>query len=310
MKNYVPGWSRLSKIFLLLCVFMYVTSCNQDGVDPELPTGPEKASARLKYSQGEELFRGIFLLEGEVAGKIDMYQQFLAEMAEQRKKNPEFDKVRAEYNSKVVKKVKELDKRFLDRLEAAVASKEYDAISRVFEHGSLLLKSIFYIETSENLNPHLSRKSKELNPGAYDFAKTGDVKRFLSHAKKLFPEDEMMRLLREDPAYANHSLLAFAAAAAFVAVVAVWDVAVVINVAAAVNVFAAVFALTEVIGDDVGREGEEGKPIGEGSDGKEPEISGDDTPPIVTSFTGARMASPEKGNLKKELLIRQIAFDL
>lgn len=217
----------------------YTTSCRNSEVSPTVASS---------YS-GEELFRGIFLLEGAIAKKIDTYSSYLLVMEKNFKDHPERRAELKKYNDQLLLTVKNLNPEYFDDLKNAVDSRNFNRIDAALESGALLLKTALYQNLDlTSKNKGLIDAVQSIDISQYDFTNQKDVENYLD---KITATAEKYAAKNNDLRGNKSTAVTVALVAAVVVAAVVWEVAVVINVVAAINIGAGVFAVTKVVGPDI-----------------------------------------------------------
>lgn len=221
-----------SFFFLLTFSLVLFQSCSK-----------ESASTEANYT-GEELFRGIFLLEGEVSTKIKSFDGYRAQLQQQLDANPALADQMIITNDAIVNDVKALNPDFFQTLKAAVDSDNFNRVSEVIEQGALLMASVIAPDLEMLANQEeVEALLAELDLTAYDFTATEDIRRYLEDVEVALADLPQPEFKTADDHAQDRCLALWGVVAA-----AVWDVAaavnygVAINVGAAVNVFAYVYA--------------------------------------------------------------------
>ena len=122
----------MKKIFLFASFFILIISCNLD---------KDTITPSIGYS-GETLFRGIFLLEGEVSEKIISQSPIVDLLGQLFKEKPELLSKFKEKNNDIVKKVFKIDPHYFDNLKAAISSKVVDELEYNIKRGNDLIATV------------------------------------------------------------------------------------------------------------------------------------------------------------------------
>ncbi|PJJ61045.1 hypothetical protein [Hymenobacter chitinivorans] len=165
----------------LLATSFLTVSCSKDEV--AAPKSELNQVATKGYT-GEQLFRGVLLLEGEVAAKLPTLQAFRLALEKEQAQNPAFAQARAEHNAAVVTAVSKLDPGYFAELQKAVESKNFDAINTALRKGGSLIQAVKMTGTGNNEKvAKLQEGLKSINLKKYDFSKQEEVARFMQDAK-------------------------------------------------------------------------------------------------------------------------------
>lgn len=169
---------------LLATSFATVSCTKKEVVNPTVAT---QVQADLHGYSGEQLFKGIFLLDGEVAAKLPSVQGPRLLIAKENSRNPEYIKFRAMRNQQIIEAVRTLDSKYLTELQTAVASQQFEQIEAVLLKGSQLLKAVCLNNANSEAQVAKAREAlKSIDLAKYDFSKEKDVDAFVTvmEAKK------------------------------------------------------------------------------------------------------------------------------
>lgn len=166
----------------LLTSFLTV-SCSKD---KQATVAPAVQAAAADYT-GEELFKGIFLLEGEVTTKIPYLQAFRSAVDKQKVANPEQAQQRQAQVEVLVNKVRKLNPAYYGELKAAIKSQNFDRIEATLKSGASLIEaaSLASFTTQEDKDEFLQKQQavKSIDASKYDFTKSQDVEKYIADAK-------------------------------------------------------------------------------------------------------------------------------
>lgn len=145
-------------LFTIIGLISILTvSCNQEALD--IPSNT--------YS-GEEYFKSIFLLQGELTDQIPSLKHFTKYMV------PESE----ESMAAIISRTNEADHSFFSDLKAAIVSKDASKVEMVMDRGNALL------EVNALQNSPISLKVEEqlsmINSNDYDFSNPVDVEKFVN----------------------------------------------------------------------------------------------------------------------------------
>jgi SdpC family antimicrobial peptide len=185
---------------------------------------------------GEELFRGIFMFEGEVASRISYFD----EMRNQLEALPaNLKEQRIAYTNEITSVVQDLDPNFFGELKTEVESDDLERIDSVMEKGSrLVLAAALNSSLGEQTSAVEQLATEQLDIEKYDFNTTGGINSYLTDVANLMEIDG-------GPVQPAEPFGVFLAP---VVAVAIWDVVAVVNYGAIVNTvgvgvfYAAVYA--------------------------------------------------------------------
>jgi SdpC family antimicrobial peptide len=169
---------------LLATSFATVSCAKKEAVNPTVAT---QVQSDLHGYSGEQLFKGIFLLDGEVAAKLPSLQGPRLLIEKENSRNPAYIKFRALRNQQILEAVRTLDGKYLTELQTAVASQQFEQIEAVLLKGSQLLKAACLSNANSEAQVAKAREAlKSIDLTKYDFSKEKDVDAFVNamEAKK------------------------------------------------------------------------------------------------------------------------------
>jgi hypothetical protein len=220
----------LKCIALLLCGSIIFSSCNSGVVSQEsLTIGETK-----KYT-GEELFRGIFFMQGEVAKSIPMYEDMLVSLGKDKTSEEDINK----FSNEIIGYMKVLDPNFFVEFQRGIESKNPYQIRETLNIGI-----VFLVKTMRNIPQYriLIEESIAL-AGKIDYKSFIDANGKLDR-NKLNKELQNAIAERGNSSFEKHikqtKCSAIAACALGVYLVAAVSVALVVNVAVVMGVWAVV----------------------------------------------------------------------
>lgn len=166
----------------LLTSFLTV-SCSKD----QLATVTPAVQAAANAYTGEQLFKGIFLLDGDVTAKIPYLQAFRSAVDKQKVANPEQAQQRQAQVDVLVSKVQKLNPAYFGELKAAIKSQDFDRIEAALKSGASLIEaaSLASFTNQQDKDAFLQKQQavKALDTSKYDFTKAQDVDKFIAEAK-------------------------------------------------------------------------------------------------------------------------------
>lgn len=232
----IRNFAKNPFVVLLMTALIFTTSCTQ-----------QEALEQANAVTGEDLFRGIFLVDGDIAKKLDMYTPLRSALEKEYQKDPTLKTKKEELNQQLVDQVTNLRPNYFEELHQAVQSQNINSIETALQDGAKVMQTAIYIQhrEAEAYKDVFAR----VDWSNYDLATEEGMTAFLNDSEKLLIEAGVTPNFTD-----NSRSTAFAAAFAAVAVVAavVWDAVALINVAAAVNVAAWVMAVYDVVCADEG----------------------------------------------------------
>ena len=164
---------------LLLVTSVATVSCSKkETVDPIVAS---PTNADLKTFSGEQLFRGIFLLDGAVAAKLPTLQGPRLIIDKENSRNPSYVQFRAARNQEIAALVRKLDSNYFAELKQAVDSQQFDQIETAIRKGSLLLKAACLNNNANAAQIANARAAiRSVDFSKFNFSKEEDVNRFVS----------------------------------------------------------------------------------------------------------------------------------
>ncbi|UOQ71518.1 hypothetical protein [Hymenobacter cellulosilyticus] len=181
MINYFRNAVFTKGLSAILATSFLTVSCSKDEL--AAPQNSLSEVAAKGYS-GEALFKGILLLEGEVAKQLPTLQSFRLALEKEQAQNPTFAKARAEHNAQLVAAVRTLDPTYFAELQKAVNSKSFDQINAALRKGGSLIQAVKLAGKGDASKVAKLQKSlKSLDLKKYDFSNQDGVARFMQDAK-------------------------------------------------------------------------------------------------------------------------------
>ncbi|TGE29606.1 hypothetical protein [Hymenobacter metallicola] len=170
---------------LLLGGAALLSSCAKDEL-----TVPETAVATTKAEDytGEELYRGIFFFEGEVAAKIPAFDSYRATIRKTEAQHPEMTAVRQRNIDAMVQAARSLDPTYFAKLKQAIQSQDFQQIRQVIKQGSTLNEAITLNSLTSPTQKQVYQRRKQvlqkLDMSRYDFQQEQDIQRYIQDAQQ------------------------------------------------------------------------------------------------------------------------------
>ncbi|UOQ74654.1 hypothetical protein [Hymenobacter cellulosilyticus] len=226
--------SKFTKSAMMLGLTSFLAvSCAKD----ELRAPAPLASTAKADVSGETLFRGIFLMEGEIAKKLHTLDSFRLAMDKAAKNDPTYAQKRQKGNDYLIELVRKLDPNYFNELKGAVASQDFAKIDGTMRKGGMLIQAATAGALSSSAFQQRKAVIDSMDMTKYDFKKESDVTQFMQDVKLKVAE------AGGDEASVQQQELEMCVALAVAAVVAAvaWEAVAVVNVAvvATVAVYAA-----------------------------------------------------------------------
>ncbi|UOQ55396.1 hypothetical protein [Hymenobacter cellulosivorans] len=226
--------SKFTKSAMMLGLTSFLAvSCAKDELQAPAPV----ATAAKADVSGETLFRGIFLMEGDIAKKLHTLDSFRLAMEKAAKNDPTYEQKRQKGNDHLVELVRKLDPNYFNELKGAIASQDFAKIDGTMRKGGMLIQTVTVGALSTSAFQKRKAVIEKMDMSKYDLKKESDVTRFMQDVKQKVDEaggDDASVQLQEE------AMVVALALAAVVAAVA-WEAVAVVNVAvvATVAVYAA-----------------------------------------------------------------------
>ncbi|GAA0553444.1 hypothetical protein [Chitinophaga japonensis] len=194
------------------------------------------ANAAVLFT-GEELFRGIFLLEGPVAEKLTYFDDIKDQLS---LLDGSLEKERADFADTIVANVKAISPEYFDQLQAEVGSDDFVRIENVIETGAdLIYQAVLRSPKYARLYNQAAAIASTIDTTQYhDFESAADINNYVKDVgSKVSNRPDV-----KTPEQLVGLVLAVLVAAAVWDVVAVVNYGVIANAAAVAVVWAAVYA--------------------------------------------------------------------
>lgn len=183
MFAYLRKSTSIKALSLLAVGTSLMMSCSKDQVQPSAPVEHHAASAAT-YT-GEELFQGIFLMQGEVAAQIPYAAPMRAALAKHLRQHPELQQKRQLTTQRITQLVKQLNPGYFAELKAAITSQNFNRIEEALRKGTALHKTAALSLSSKAQRTQQTALLKKLDMTKYDFRKQEDLERYMNDVKVL-----------------------------------------------------------------------------------------------------------------------------
>ncbi|UOQ74653.1 hypothetical protein [Hymenobacter cellulosilyticus] len=187
MFAYLRKSTSVKALSLLAVGTSLMMSCSKDQVQPSAPIEHHSASAAA-YS-GEELFQGIFLMQGDVATHIPSFQATRTALANNDKQRPAQLQKRQAMTARLLAAVRSLDPGYFAELRQAVVSRNFSQIEQSLRKGAALqhtaLQQVVSATRLAKQQQQRSEALKQIDFAKYDFAKQADFEQFLHDSKAI-----------------------------------------------------------------------------------------------------------------------------
>ncbi|PJJ59219.1 hypothetical protein [Hymenobacter chitinivorans] len=175
----------LGTLSLFLAGTAVLASCSKE--DQATPA-PAVAQHKTQDYTGEELFRGIFFFEGEVAAKVPAFDSYRTTIRKQIQLHPGLAAVRHRNIDHIVEAVRRLDPTYFDKLQQAIKSQNFERITAAIRLGTTLNEAVtlnaFTSDTQKQTYLQRKRVLQSLDMKRYDFSKEQDIARYTQDAKQ------------------------------------------------------------------------------------------------------------------------------
>lgn len=231
--------SKVTKC-ITLGLALNLVGCQTNLLQEVLPQNTNATSGRLEQTvksySGEELFRGIFFLQGEVANKLPSLYSIQTEV-----KDANIKAQKLLLADEIIEGIKKIDSNFLSWFKVEIESDDYNRIEDALKKGSeIYLKAGLTTEHFGSLFSKMATVAQSIDVSKYN----------LKTAKGLeqLQDDMKEGLGRGDSSIDDGDICLVVAA---VVAVAVWEVVAAVNVAVVLTFYAWVL----VAGADGGERG-------------------------------------------------------
>lgn len=130
---------KLRFVLYTLVLALTAVGCARDINVDDVSVASEETVALQQATDGQEYFAGIFLMQGEYAGQIDMYREYLGYESQL---SADELRLRAQFTDQVLAGIHEADATFFDRFEEAVESGNQPRIATAMREGGELLMTV------------------------------------------------------------------------------------------------------------------------------------------------------------------------
>lgn len=175
MVNFFRNASFARGLSFILATSLVTSSCAKKEIIELAP------QSKMNSYSGEQLFKGIFLLDGEVAAKLPAMQGLRMIIEKENSRNPSYIKLRDSRNQQIVNAVRALDPNYLNELKTAVTSQQFDEIEVSMRKGSSLLKSACLGDMDNKAQIAQAREiMKDVDLSKFNFSKPEDAEKFVA----------------------------------------------------------------------------------------------------------------------------------
>lgn len=190
-----------------MAMTMLFVSCSQydDNVQKQFQSNDKNIlMTNSKHYSGEDIFRGIFFLEGDFVKEIPALYNAKVER-DLIIENPMFTSVVPELseqylkreagleNDSLVMNIKDLNPQIFEQLKGAILSKDPYKVQDKLEESALLLKSALLTNESFNRNVKIIKDGKirgGIDPKEYDFTKKEEVEQYNEDMTSFLESDD------------------------------------------------------------------------------------------------------------------------
>ncbi|UGU15381.1 hypothetical protein LS482_17070 [Sinomicrobium kalidii] len=207
-----------SFVLVLLALFTF-SSCQEEEGIGETPD----------YS-GEDLFRGVYFLQGEAAHRIKSYEDAILKINEL---DNEAQATLNDFYDDLIQEIKKIDPGYFDTFKEQMTSNNVYAIEHQLEEGrEMLTKAGLQSEKYKKVFEYTRKVSSDMKLQNIDFRSEKGIKEIKGYAESYFKRESTDVQAACVPA----------AAVCVVVALAVWEAAVTVNVTAVGTVAGAIYA--------------------------------------------------------------------
>ncbi len=236
-------------IMVPFCLTFFAVSCSVPTGDPMTTIDQTPAENAADLQTGEDLFKGLYFMGGDVQKKIPVLSTM--RQVEELQADPEAYAAVQQVADEVIRTIKSADKGFFTRFADGICSGDHLKVQKTLQDGARTLNAT--IQTMPDY--------AEAYQDGMALADKLDLKAALDDDGALSPEklermvqDELYGEGKEGPeglaSVRQEACSLIAVCVVWIWVAAAQDVAVALNVAAAVNVAAWAFAWVETVGPE------------------------------------------------------------
>lgn len=209
-------FGKLTAFVLALLITQGLYSCKKDNT--------LETNNKLSNLSGEDIFKGIFFLQGEFPKEVNYLSKKL-EISNGLVLDKKVSVAKDKIINEVVAEINRVNPKYFSDLKKTLYSKNYDELNESIKAGGdLLAVGLVKSNTMKRIMPQYQRVASELDLGSYDFEDKTDTKRFMSDVAAI-PATDMMDDYYEAMVFAGVIAIVAAAVAVTVAVVVSWVVA-------------------------------------------------------------------------------------
>jgi len=166
---------------LMLAGTSLTTSCSKDGT-----VAPATAPAQEQQFTGQDLFKGLFFLEGPVARKLPYLDAYVSMLDKERQRDPGLAARKTAHVNELMQTVVRLEPGYLADLKAAVASKDFGRIDQALLHGAQLVEAATLLSLDADQQQQYQQAKTvlaQMDLSKYNFRDDADIRKFTAAAK-------------------------------------------------------------------------------------------------------------------------------
>lgn len=222
-------FSKLLSIAMSILLIQGFYSCSSDD-------NATISKAELSALKGEEIFKGIFFLEGNLPSEVKFLNKKL-EVANEINMTEDVSKAKSQIIEEIILGIKEVNPNYFSDLKRSFDSKNNYALNDNIKKGAdLLYVGLLKSDKMTELTPEFKKLFEKLDMDSYDFQNKTELNRFLNDVNTLAENDNEVEAMF------------VAAVIAVVAVIAAVTVAVGVSWVGAVQVGGYFLAWVKTIG--------------------------------------------------------------
>jgi len=178
--------SILFSLIALGAISAFLVSCEREVVIDQ-----------VKEYTGEDYFKAIFLMEGELAEKIPSYEHFILQKEKSIAENPALVREYEQFNKNLEVAVNKIDPDFTIDLKNAIESSDASKVELAIKRGGSIFK-LANMEGTIKIDPAVESALSDIKNNEYDFTTEEGVNAFAKDAQNLFTNSKNLNLAGDE----------------------------------------------------------------------------------------------------------------
>jgi|GEM_PF-5055119 len=181
-------FSKLLSIVMSILLVQGFYSCSSDD-------NSALSNAELSALKGEEIFKGIFFLEGNLPSQVKFLRKKL-EVANEINMTEDVSKAKSQIIEEIILGIKDVSPSYFSDLKKSFNSKNNYALNDNIKKGAdLLYVGLLKSEKMTELTPEFKKLFEKLDMENYDFQDKAELNKFLNDVNSLAASDDEIQAI-------------------------------------------------------------------------------------------------------------------